>query len=90
MEKIEQEINLLTTQIEEVSVDIKTIKDVLKKDFGDWSQQEKRDYGNEEEEARKQLRSEKKQLRKKEEQLLEQKTILMKKKEAEGMVMKEC
>ena len=91
MEKIEQEINQLTTQIEEVSVDVKTIKDVLKKDFEDWSQQEKRDYGNEEEEARKQLRIEKEQLRRKEEQLrrkeerlLEQKTILMKK-EAGGM-----
>ena len=91
MEKIEQEINQLTTQIKEVSVDIKTIKDVLKKDFRDWSQQEKNDYGNEEEEARKQLRSEKEQLCRKEEQLcrkeeqlLEQKTILMKK-EAGGM-----
>ena len=98
MEKIEQEINQLTTQIKEVSVDIKTIKDVLKKDIRDWSQQEKNDYGNEEEEARKQLRSEKEQLcrkeeqlrrkeeqlRRKEEQLLEQKTILMKK-EAGGM-----
>ena len=98
MEKIEQEINQLTTQIEEVSVDVKTIKDVLKKDFEDWSQQEKRDYGNEEEEARKQLRRkeerlriekeqlriEKEQLRIEKEQLLEQKTILMKK-EAGGM-----
>ena len=90
MEKIEQEINQLTTQIEEVSVDVKTIKDVLKKDFEDWSQQEKRDYGNEEEEARKQLRSEKEQLRRKEEQLLDQKTILMKNNEAQGMVVKGC
>ena len=95
MEKIEQQINLLSTQIEAVSSDIKTVESILEKDFKDWSQQEKRKYGNEEDEARKQLRSEKKQLRRKEEQLrsekeqlLEQKTILMKK-EAEGMIMKE-
>ena len=88
MEKIEQEINQLTTQIEEVSVDVKTIKDVLKKDFEDWSQQEKRDYGNEEEEARKQLRSEKEQLliekeqlRRKEERLRIEKEQLRRKEE---------
>ena len=89
MEKIEQQINQLTTQISEVSSDITTIVHVLLKDFGDWSQQEKNKYGNEEAEARKQLRNEKEQLCRKEEQLcrkeeqlLEQKTILMKKEEA--------
>ena len=102
MEKIEQQINLLTTEIKAVSSYIKTVDLILEKDFDDWSQQEKRKYGNEEEEARKQLRSEKEQLRSEKEQLrsekeqlrsekeqlLEQKTILMKK-EAEGMIMKE-
>jgi ElaB/YqjD/DUF883 family membrane-anchored ribosome-binding protein len=85
MEKIEQQINLISTQIEALSSDIKTVESILEKDFKDWSQQDKRKYGNEEDEARKQLRSEKEQLRSEKEQLLEQKTILMKK-EAEGMI----
>jgi len=62
----------------------------LEKEFAAWLK--KRKYGNEEVEARKQLRSEKEQLRnekehlrRKEEQLLEQKTILMKR-----YAMKEC
>ena len=88
MEEIEQQINLITTQIEAVSYQIETVDLILEIDFDDWSQQQKRKYGNEEVEARKQLRSEKEQLRRKEEQLLEQKTILMKK-DAEGMIMKE-
>jgi hypothetical protein len=95
MEEIEQQIKLLTTQIKTVSSQIETVDLILEIDFDDWSQQQKRKYGNEEVEARKQLRSEKEQLRsekeqlrRKEEQLLEQKTILMKK-EAEGMIMKE-
>ena len=45
MEEIEQQINLLTNQIEDVCSDIETIECVLAKDFGDWSQQEKRKYG---------------------------------------------
>jgi hypothetical protein len=88
MEEIEQQIKLLTTQIKTVSSQIETVDLILEIDFDDWSQQQKRKYGNEEVEARKQLRSEKEQLRRKEEQLLEQKTILMKK-DAEGMIMKE-
>ncbi len=88
MEEIEQQIKLLTTQIKAVSSQIETVDLILEIDFDNWSQQEKRKYGNEEVEARKQLRSEKEQLRSEKEQLLEQKTILMKK-EAEGMIMKE-
>jgi hypothetical protein len=88
MEQIEQQINLITSQIEAVSSQIETVDLLLEIDFDDWSQQQTRKYGNEEVEARKQLRSEKEQLRSEKEQLLKQKTIVMKK-EAEGMIMKE-
>ena len=95
MEKKEQQINLLSTQIEAVYCDIKTVESILEKDFKDWSQQEKRKYGNEEDEARKQLRrmeeqlrsekehlrSEKEQLRRKEEQLRSEKEQLRSEKE---------
>jgi predicted nucleic acid-binding Zn-ribbon protein len=83
MEKIEQQINLLTTEIKAVSSQIETIEFYLKKASSSWTEEEKETYGTKE-----QLRSEKEQLRRKEEQLLEQKTILMKK-EAEGMIIKE-
>jgi predicted nucleic acid-binding Zn-ribbon protein len=102
MEKIEQQINLLSTQIEAMSSDIKTVESILEKDFKDWSQQEKRKYGNEEDEARKQLRSEKEQLRRKEEQLRRKEEQLRRKEEqlrelliekerqrTQGIIMKE-
>ena len=102
MEQIEHQINLITTQLEAVSSDIKTVDLILEKDFKDWSQKEKRKYGNEEEEARKQLRSEKEQLRRKEEQLRSEKEQLRSEKEqlrelliekerqrTQGIIMKE-
>lgn len=89
MEKIEQQTNLLSTQIEAVSYKIETTESVLEKDSNDWSQQEKREYGiEEEEEARKYLRRKKQHLRSEEVHLLNQKTTQMNK-EAEGMIMKE-
>ena len=94
MEKIEQQINMLKTEIEEVSSDIMTIVLVLKKDFRFWSEQEKIFYGYEEVEAKKQLRrkeeqlrSEKEQLRRKEEQLREL-LIEKERQRTQGMIMK--
>ena len=96
MEQTEQQIIQLTNQIQLLSNQIEAVDLLLEKDFDDWSQLEKRKYGNEEVDARKLLRSEKEQLRRKEEQLRnekeqlrEQQTILMKK-GAEGIVLKEC
>ena len=95
MEEIEQQIYLITKQIEEVSSDIKTIECVLAKDFTSWSLHEKRMFGNEEEEARKQLRREKEKLRKKEEQLRREKEQLRElliekeRQKTQGLVMKE-
>ena len=81
MEEIEQQIYLITKQIEEVSSDIKTIECVLAKDFTSWSLHEKRMYGNEEEEARKHLRRKGEQLR---ELLIEKE-----RQKTQGLVMKE-
>ena len=88
MEKIEQQIIQLANEIQEVSSQIKTVDYILEKDFNDWSQQEKRMYGMEEEEARKQLRRKEEQLRRKEEQLREL-VIEKERQRTQGMFMKE-
>ena len=88
MEKIEQQIIQLANEIQEVSSQIKTVDCILEKDFNDWSQQEKRMYGMEEEEARKQLRRKEEQLRSEKEQLREL-VIEKERQRTQGMFMKE-
>ena len=81
MEEIQQQLHLVMTEIQEVSDQINTIENLLVKDFNDWSLQEKRLYGIDEEEARKRLRKKKVQLGEEEEHLREEELRLLKKEE---------
>jgi len=71
MEKIEQEIAKVGSDIETVTAQIETIEFILEKEFEDWSRKEKNKYGNHE-----QLRGEKNKLREKESKLRDEKNKL--------------
>ena len=67
--RLELEINKVSRIIDDIEV-------LLKKSFKNWTEEEINVYGNEEQEARKQLRKKEEQLRKKEEQLREERKQL--------------
>ena len=71
MEKIEQEIAKVNTDIEDVTAQIKVLESILEKEYEDWTRKEKNKYGNHD-----QLREEKNKLREKENQLREKENQL--------------
>ena len=76
MEKIEREIAKVNTDIETVAFQIEAVEALLKKNFTDWTEEERNAYGEEGSEARKVLREKENKLRDKEIKLREEKNKL--------------
>jgi hypothetical protein len=84
MDRIETEINNLTLKID-------AIEQLLKKPFKEWTEEEKEEFESKEQlrEERKQLREERKQLRDKEQELLKQQTILLQREQNQGIASRD-